>query len=117
MKHRLPKLARWLGGIYLLWALIVFLGSLGQESHDWWPIFLYPVIWPLSALYEAVSSVCLDWLLPDPKTAPGWTWVLNDSIAGAFYIVAGTLWCWCLGRALSIVVTRLFPYRDDKARV
>ena len=117
MKRRLPKFARWLAGVYLAYGLLVFFGGLGSESHSWWPAFLYPVIWPLSLVYEALSSVCLDWLIPDPKVAPAWAWTLNDYISGAFYIVAGTVWIWCLGRILSIVVTRLFPLREEKSLV
>src|SRR3954447_22783904 len=111
MKRRIPKLARWLAGIYLVWSLFVFFGSLWGNSHEWWPIFLYPVIWPLSALYEAVSSVCFDWLIPDPKSAASWIWKLNDYVAGAFYIIVVTIWVWWLGRVLSIGVTRIFPFR------
>ena len=114
MKRRLPKLARWFAGIYLVYGLLVFFGSLGGEGHSWWPIMLYPVIWPLSALYEALSSACLDWLIPDPKSAASWIWTFNDYVAGTFYIVVGTIWVWCLGRVFSIVVTRIFPFRDDK---
>src|SRR2546427_13223859 len=114
MKRRLPKLARWFASLYLVYGLLVFFGSLGGEGHSWWPIMLYPVIWPLSALYEALSSVCLDWLIPDPKSAASWIWTFNDYLAGTFYIVVGTIWVWCLGRFFSIVVTRIFPFRDDK---
>lgn len=115
MKRRLPKLARCLAGVYLAWSLLVFFGSLGSNGHSWWPILLYPVIWPLSLLYETISSVCMDWLIPDLNSAPAWTWMLNDCIAGTFYIVVGTLWIWCLGRVFSIVATRIFPVRDHKA--
>jgi hypothetical protein len=115
MKRRFPKMARWLAGIYLVWGLLVFFGSLGSGSHSWWPLFLYPVIWPLSALYEAISSVCLDWLIPDPNSAPDWTWTVNDYVAGAFYILVGAVWLWCLGRMVSILATRMFPIRDGKA--
>jgi hypothetical protein len=114
MKRRFPKLAGWLAVIYLFWSLFVFFGTLGSEGHDWWPLFLYFVIWPLSALYEALSSVSFDWLIPDPKSAASWVWTLNDYIAGAFYIVVGTIWVWCLGRVFSIVITRIFPLRHDK---
>src|ERR1044071_3730628 len=105
MKRRLPKLARWLGGVYLLCSLLVFFGSLGSESHSWWPLFLYFVIWPLSALYEALSSVLFDWLIADPKSAANWIWMLNDYIAGAFYIIVGTIWIWFLGRVFSVMFT------------
>ena len=114
MKRRLPKLGRWLASIYLVWSLLVYFGTLGRNGHAWWPLFLYFIIWPLSALYEAVSSVCLDWLIPDPKSASVRIWTLNDCIAGAFYVVVGSIWIWCLGRTFSILATRFFPLRDDK---
>src|SRR5882672_6225300 len=97
MKRRLPNLARWLAGIYLIWSLFIFFSTLGSEAHSWWPIWLYFIIWPLSALYEVVSSVCLEWLIADPKTAASWMWTLNDYVAGTFYTLVGTIWIWCLG--------------------
>ena len=115
MKRRFPKLARRLAGVYLGWSLLVFFGSLLGREHQWWPLFLYFVIWPVSALYEAISSICLDWLVPDPKSASSWIWTLNDYVAGAFYIIVGTIWIWFLGGVLSRVATRIFPFRDEKA--
>ena len=91
----------------------MYFGSMFGREHQWWPLFLYPIIWPVSALYESVSDTCFDWLVPNPRSAPDWVWTFNDFIAGAFYIVAGTIWVWCLGRVFSIVVTRIFPLRDD----
>jgi hypothetical protein len=44
MKRRLPKLARWLAGVYLLRSLFVFFGSMVGRDHQWWPIFLYFLI-------------------------------------------------------------------------
>jgi hypothetical protein len=117
MKRRLPKLARWLAGIYLVWSLLVFFGSLGSESHSWWPIFLNPVIWPLGALHHRLEVFRLDWLIADPTSAPSWIFTLNDYLAGAFYIVVGTIWVWCLGRVFSIVATRIFPFRNEKVVV
>jgi len=110
--YRLPKLARWLAGIYLAWSLLVFFGSMGSEGHSWWPLFLYFIIWPISALYQFVSAICIDRLVPG--TAPEWAWVLIDYISGAFYIIVGTIWIWLLGRIISRVVTRLSPIIDPK---
>jgi len=115
MKRRLPRLSRWLAGIYLGWSLFVFFGSLFGRGHEWWPVFLYYIIWPVSLLYETVSSACLAWLVPNSGSAPSWAWTLNDYVSGAFYIVVGTIWVWYLGRLLSIVATRIFPFRDEKA--
>src|SRR5215471_10156941 len=100
-KRRSPKLARWLAALYLLWSLLVFFGSLGSESHSWWPIFLYPIIWPISAVYEKLSSYISNWLIPDAHHAPNWVWTVNDYAAGAFYILVGTIWMWFLGHILS----------------
>jgi hypothetical protein len=115
MKRRFPKLGRWLAGVYLLWSVVVFFGSLGSDSHDWWPIFLYPITWPLSILHGSVESRCLDWLIPNPRTAPTWVWTLNDYLAGAFYIIVGTIWVWFIGRVLSGVATVMFAFKDERA--
>ena len=105
MKRRLPKLARWLASLYLVYGLVVFFGSLGGEGHSWWPIMLYPVIWPLSLLFQLATGSFLDSLSP----------AIYDYVAAAFYIGIGAIWVWCLGRLFSIVVTRIFPFRDEKS--
>ena len=112
MKRRLPKLARWLAGIYLIFGLVVFFGSLGSDSHSWWPIFLYPVIWPLSFGFQLGSSLLMDAVFPDQT--PAWAYVTYDCVAAFFYIGVGSVWVWCLCRLFSIVVTRIFPVKDDK---
>src|SRR5208337_4686104 len=153
MKRRPPKFARRfagiLAGIYLIWSLFVYFASLGSDAHAWWPLFLYFIIWPVGALWEHVSSACLEWLavrgksparrcaaalgrdrgvetkqywlkyeqvsttkspaqgrkqrprdfrhgllVRDPRSAPDWVCTLNDYIAGAFYIIVGTIWVW-----------------------
>jgi hypothetical protein len=68
----------------------------------------------VSALYHFASEHCFDWLVPDPRSAPPWVWILNDYVAGAFYMIVGTIWVWLLGRVLSRVATLIFPFRDDK---
>ena len=65
---------------------------------------LYPVIWPLSLLFQLATGSFLDSLSP----------VVYDYVAAAFYIGIGAIWVWCLGRLFSIVVTRIFPFRDEK---
>jgi hypothetical protein len=102
-RRRLPKMARWLASIYLAWSVLVFFGSMGSDSHSWWPIFVYPIIWPLSMIFEHVGSAFADKIQP----------VFYDYVAGAFYIGVGTTWIWWLGHLTSIVATRLFPIRDE----
>jgi hypothetical protein len=115
MKLRFPKLSYWLAGIYLAWSLFVFFGTLGSVGHDWWPLWLYFIIWPLSALYDWLSLTCLDWWFPNPKTTPIWVFTFNDYVAGTFYIVVGTIWVWFLGRVFSKILTRLFPFKINKS--
>jgi|SRR6267154_1113293 len=110
--YRFPKLARWLAGIYLAWSLLVFFGSLGSEGHSWWPLFLYFIIWPISAAWEFLSAICADRLIS--KSAPEWAWVLVDYISGAFYIIGGTIWIWFLGRVISRVATLLSPIGEPE---
>ena len=112
MKRRFPKLARWLAGIYLVWGLLVFFGSLGSESHSWWPIFLYPVIWPLSFVFDFGSALLMDAIFR--HQTPAWAYIAYDYIAAVFYIGLGTIWVWWLARSFSMVVTRLFPLRNEK---
>jgi hypothetical protein len=97
--RRLPRLASWMAGIYLVYSLLVYFGSLGREGHDWWPMFLYPIIWPLSWLIELASRAIYNPLNP----------MMADHVSGAFYIVSGTVWLWLLGRLISIVVIRVLP--------
>jgi hypothetical protein len=97
--RRFPKPARWAGGIYLIYSLLVYFGSLGGEGHDWWPMFLYPVIWPLSWLIELAGRAIYNPLNP----------IMDDYVSGAFYIIFGTIWAWLIGRLISIVATRFFP--------
>jgi hypothetical protein len=104
MKRRLPKLARWLAGVYLVYGLVVFFGSLGGQGHSWWPIMLYPVIWPLSLLFQLATDSFLDSFSP----------AAYDYVAAAFYICIGAIWVWWLGHLFSILVTRIFPFRDEK---
>ena len=87
--------------------MLVYFGSF-QGEHQWWPIMLYPLIWPWSLFYETLQSHLCDWLIPDPKTASAATWLIIDGVGGAFYIIAGTLWVWFLGKMVSLGVTRIF---------
>jgi len=111
--QRLPKLARWFAGVYFVWSVFVYFWTIGSEAHTWWPIFLYFVIWPISYFFEALQSVCLDWLVPDARNAPNWVWYLNDGVMALLYIFGGTLWMWFFGKIISRAVTRLLPFRNQ----
>src|ERR1700704_1031408 len=101
--QRFGTLRLWLAGIYFGWSLLVYFGTLCRrgDAHNWWPIFLYPLIWPLGWLYEEANSALLDWLVPEPASVPESVFILSDRIAGGFYIVAGTIWFWLIGRVIS----------------
>jgi hypothetical protein len=115
MKHRLPKLARRLAGIYLGWSLLVFICSLLIGEHDIWKVLLYPFIWPVSAFYEIIiSPMLLAWLVTDPKTAPSWLEAFLYCVDGSFYVVVGTIWVWLLGCLVSMISANVLPIRDDK---
>jgi hypothetical protein len=94
---------------YLGWSLLVFFGTLGHEVHCCWPIFLYFLLWPVGAVFHQVEDRLFEWLAPNPHSAPPWIWMLGDYMAGAFYILAGTLWFWFWGRVISVVATWLLP--------
>jgi len=111
---RLKRLSWWLAGIYLAWSCLVFFGGRGGQGHEWWPIFLYPLIFPWSFLYDLVIEPPLaNWLAPDATAAPGSAWVLMDNLAGAYYIIVGTLWFWFLGK----MVSRFVNYRFDRKSI
>jgi hypothetical protein len=105
---RLKRLPWWLAGIYLCWSLFVYFGSLGGNGHCWWPIMLYPVIWPWGVLYDSGIQPLLDgWLAPEPHAAPSWVWMFMDGLAGGFYIIWGTVWMWIVGRGFTAILMRL----------
>jgi hypothetical protein len=110
-KYRLSKLPRWLAGVYLVSSLLVFFGTMGTEGHAWWPLFLHYIIWPISLIFDWVSSIFLERL---PQSSPDSTFSVIDDVSGAFYIIAGTIWMWFLGRLFSRMITHFFPLGDGK---
>ena len=96
-KRKFPKFATWMAGLYLIWSLLVYFGTLGGEGHDWWPIWLYFEIWPLSFLIQRADDV----ICPLGSA-------MNDYVVGAIYIILGTAWIWFLGWLISVGVTRVF---------
>src|SRR5580692_6657711 len=103
---RLAKLPRWVAGLYLFWSLLVYFGTLGHESHAYWPMFLYFIIWPASLLHGLLMNS--NWLTGLPKSTPDWVWGCVDGVSGAFYIVVGTIWIWFLGRVFCRIITFAF---------
>ena len=103
-KRKFPKFATWMAGLYLIWSLLVYFGTLGGEGHDWWPIWLYFVIWPLSFLIERADNV----ICPSGGA-------INDCVMGSLYIILGTAWIWFLGWLISVGATRVFA-RSGTAR-
>ena len=114
---RLQKLPWWLGGIYLCLSLYSYFGSMGGEGHSWWPIFLYPIIWPWGLVEHELTSYLCNQFIPDPKAASATTWIIVDALGGAFYIIIGTLWIWFVGKVISLGATRLFPIKGNKPNI
>ena len=111
---RFKTLPLWCAGVYFCWSALVYFGSLGSESHCWWPIFLDPLIFPLGLIEDRfLQPALMSWLAPDPTTAPESTWMFLDSIGGAYYIAGGTVWFWTVGKVCSFVSTRLWPQQPS----
>jgi hypothetical protein len=105
--RRLPLLSRVLAWLYLVWSCLVYFASMTGE-HEWWPLFLYPLIWPLGLVYNVVSWPMFEMLVPVPNARQ---YMLYDHISGAFYIVGGTIWLTCLGLALTVLAKRVLGFR------
>lgn len=101
MARRVPRFAEIVASLYLAWSLLVYFGTMGRDGHSWWPTFLYPLIWPLSAFYEWAGALVMRWLYPDPHTVPEAAYILQDQIFGGLYIVVGTLWVWAIARLVA----------------
>ena len=101
------KLPWLLAGAYLAWSCLVYFGSLGSESHSWWPLFLFPLILPWSAVHQFLLSPVIERVIvPNPRAASASAWMTLDYIAGGYYIVVGTIWKWFLGKWLVILYHR-----------
>jgi hypothetical protein len=100
---RLPLLSRLLAGAYFVWSCLVYFGSMAGD-HEWWPAFLYQLIWPISWAYEAVGETAFEAIWPVPSRAQ---YLVYDGLSGAFYIVAGTLWWALVGLVLTVVARRI----------
>ena len=92
-------------GAYAVWALIVYFVA----DHAWWPMFLYPFIWPVSYCFERILKYrLLTWLGADSPHPTPESFILFDRIAGAFYLIAGTLWVWLIGFLVLTCAERIF---------
>jgi hypothetical protein len=110
-RARLSWLPPILAGVYFVWALFAYFATLGTASHAWWPILLYLLIWPLSALFHLGDDVVVMYLVPDARLAAKWVWDVNDYVLGALYIIGGTAWLWGWGKAISALATRFFSVK------
>ena len=104
-KLRLPTLSWWLAGTY-------FLASLAANTvarSTLLPLLLYLLIFPWSFLYVMFLEPVLEsWIKPDPGSQ------FITYIGLAFYLVAGTLWFWILGRVASRLFTWLVPIKNQE---
>lgn len=114
-KPRLRKAPHLLGVLYLAWSSFVYFGSYGTANHAWWPIFVYGPIWPWSWAIECLLDPLQASLAPEPHATPESVFMAMDQVAGAGYIVIGSVWYWCLGKLVSIGATKLFGVRSGPA--
>jgi hypothetical protein len=84
--------------VYFVWSCFVFFGSLETRSHEWWPMFLFPLILPWSLLIEWVSA---HWIARSIGSASQDVFYRADFVTGIAYIVVGTLWFGILGSAVN----------------
>ena len=96
------KLPWCLAGLYFAWSVLVYFGSLSGE-HQWWPLFLDPLIYPLGHLFHRGGVALFDSLVPEPTSSD---FLIFDRIEGVLYIVGGTFWIWCVVTLLSLVLDK-----------
>jgi len=97
---------RALAALYFLWGTFVFFGTLGTESHAWWPVTLHIVTYPLGlAIWGFLDLIFDGWLYSAPR--PEHSYVLEDYAAGALYILGGTVWVWAVCSLISRGINRL----------
>ena len=92
----------WLAGLYFGWSVLVYFGSLAGE-HQWWPLFLDPLIYPLGHWFHRGGAAVFDWLAPQPTSSD---FMLFDRIEGGLYIGGGTIWIWCVVTLFCFVVDK-----------
>jgi hypothetical protein len=109
--RRFPKLARWLTSIYLAYGLFVFFGSMSGNSHEWWPIFVFPIIWPFGFVCLILLDLIGNALISDGS--PDWVYTFVDYMGAVFFVGLGSVWVWFLGRLFSMAATHLFPLEPD----
>src|ERR1700719_465951 len=94
---RRRKLSSHAAGAYSLWAVFVYVFA----DHAWWPMFLYPIIWPVSYVFERVLKYpLLRWINTHQSHPTDAGLILFDRISGAFYVLGGAAWIWLLSYAL-----------------
>jgi hypothetical protein len=108
-KTRSPKFRHVAAILYFGWSCFVFFGSLGSAGHDWWPVLLYSLIWPVSFVIDQGSLAVLTYFVGN--TPPDSSWLVLDYVCGFLYIVGGTVWIWFLGTVFAKFGSRFFGHR------
>jgi hypothetical protein len=100
-----------LAGLYFAWSVFVYFGSLSGE-HQWWPLFLDPIIYPWGHWFYRGGVAVFDWLAPQPTSS---AFILFDRIEGVLYIVGGTIWIWCVVTLLCAAIDKTISAWTRKA--
>ena len=111
-RRRLSKFGHWVAIVYILWGLFAFFGTLGSESHSWWPIFLTPIVFPLNFVFGNLSAAVFEAV--HPGYAPAWAYTVYDYVSALLFIGGGAVWLWWLGRLVSILITWIVPFKCER---
>ncbi|SRR6266568_234616 len=97
------RLIPWfLSGLFATWGLFVWFWA----DHEWWPVFLYYPLYPVSVLIERGIGAFRDHLVPDPTTASPEAWTSLDYFSGLVYLVCGFVWYFMIGAAVRWAIWR-----------
>jgi hypothetical protein len=88
--------------LHITWSSLVYFGSLvGNNSHEWWPIFLLYIRWPAGIVFEELAGQ-LSGIAATAKP-DAHQYMLNDYIAGGLYIAGGAIWVWVVFFAIALL--------------
>ena len=76
--------------LYFAWGSFVFF-----FAGPWWPIFVYPIIWPLSLGIDALMHHIYP-LVEVAARSDNSVWIHTDWLAGFLYVALGAAWVWLL---------------------
>ncbi len=93
----------------------MYFGRLGHPGHEWWPVSLFPLILPWSAVHQfLLDPILTKWLIPQSGSVPDSAWMELDYITGAYYIIVGTIWFWIVGKIILRIFSRARLLNEER---